>query len=80
MRILHMFKHFETKDAIELEEKIKSTIEFMTVHSIDPRVIDILRKELESLSIVTSDIEDSMVIRTVQEIATLGEAVSCKWV
>ena len=75
-----MLEYLKTQDAVELKEKFQTAIEIATLHHIDPRVIHLLRKELESLAFMTANIEDGVMIRTRKESAAPSESIASEWI
>lgn len=80
MRKFHMFQYFEAKDSIKLKKEIKTAVKILTKQSVHSCVIDILRKELKCLTMMTPDIENGVMMRTVKEFATPEETLPSEWV
>jgi len=69
MRIFEMLEYLKTQDAVELKKKFETAIEIATLHGIDPSIIHLLRKELESLSFMTSNVKDGVTVSASEKLA-----------
>ena len=76
MRVFQMLEYLKAQDAVELKEKFHTAIKIATVNKIDPSIIDLLRKEHRSLSFMTANIQDGVMMRARKEFAGASKPIA----
>jgi hypothetical protein len=69
MRMYQMFKYLETENPVELISKMKAAVKDIPEDTVYPRVADMLRKEIRSLSFMASNVEYGVMMGTAQKLA-----------